>query len=152
MHARNFILGVATLLLAIGPVVADETKLPGHALSTKQATAQADTIFLGQLVSLDPVKARASKGEYLGKVVYVSRSANGITPAVATQNTTVRTPAIPSDLGIPVTMIVGTDETPPHVGRSYVFYTKDNKRPGETGYEALKVSSNGNPGPPIRIF
>lgn len=149
MNAHSFLLGAAAIL-AMNSAVADDSLLPGHALTTKAATARADTVFMGQLVGLDPAKAGA--GEYVGKVVYVSRPANGMRPSLTTQNTTARVPAIPSDLGIPVTMKVGPHESAPEVGRSYLFYVKDNTRAGETGYDAVKIAAAADHGLPTRGF
>jgi len=152
MNVRTFLFGTALALFAGAPVMADAVNLPGHALSAKEATAQADKVFLGQVVSLDPVKAKAGSGEYLAKVVYVSHPENGLKPYVTSQVSDPNIPAIPSDLGIPVTMKIGANESAPVVGKEYVFYAKDNKRPGGTGYEALKLSPTGEYGLGVRGF
>ena len=151
MRAR--ILLLVLLLLPDGAVLADAMDLPGHALSNKDAAAKASVVFIGQLVDLRPVRVREGRGEYLGKVIYAARPSNGIrTPYVTTQNTTVRIPAIPSDPGIAMAMHVGAHEAAPQVGKSYVFYAKDNTRPGSTGYEAVKVAPTSEYGMGVRTF
>jgi hypothetical protein len=85
-------------------------------------------------------------------VVYVSRPGNGITPYRTSQDSDPNIPAIPSDLGIPMTVTVGANESAPEVGKEYVFYAKDNTRPGQTGYDALKLSPTGEYGMGVRSF
>jgi hypothetical protein len=151
MRARFLLL--VLLLLPGGAALADAMALPGHALSDKDAEAKASVVFIGQLVDLQPVKVREGRGEYVGKVIYAARPSNGIrTPYVTSQNTTVRIPAIPSDLGIAMTLHVGAHEAAPQVGKSYVFYAKDNTRPGSTGYEAVKVAPTSAYGEGVRTF
>jgi hypothetical protein len=148
MNARFLLAGTAIILLAILPAQAGDTSLPGHSLSTKEATAKAQNVFIGQLVDLKA--GRYSMGEFIGKVVYLSRPANGIRGPVATQNTTFREPMIPSDLSFPVAMTVAPGEAVPTVGKSYIFYVKENTHPGESGYEALKLARTTDPGIPLR--
>jgi hypothetical protein len=152
MNVRALLVGAGLLFLAAVPALADEVNLPGHALSTKDATAQARTVFLGQVVSLDPVKVNAGRGEYRARVIYVSHPGNGMAPYSTSQMSDPNIPAIPSDLGIPVTMTVGANESAPVVGKEYVFYAKDNTRPGRSGYEALKLSPTSEYGMGVRSF
>lgn len=152
MKLSLFLFGVVITLFAAAPAIADAVNLPGHALSTKEARAQAKTVFLGQVESLDPVKAKAGQGEYLAKVIYVSHPGFGMTPYRTSQVSDPRIPAIPSDLGIPVTMTVGANESAPVVGKQYVFYVKDDTRPGGNGYDALKLSPTSEYGMPVRSF
>jgi hypothetical protein len=152
MRTYFLALGMAVALLAGRPALADEVNLPGHLLSDKDASARANNVFLGQLVSLDRVKTKEGKGEYIGKVIYVSRSANGITPYRATQDTTAPIPGNPSDLSFPVTLKVGANESAPEVGKSYLIYGKDSMISGIRGYDALKLVPTADHGLPSRIF
>jgi hypothetical protein len=131
-----------TLALGTGFLWADDVVLPGHALSPQRARAESDIVFSGQLVSLDPVKS--THGAYVGKVVRLARPANGLHPAVATQDGAAATPLMSGDLGIPVSINVGAGETAPTVGESYVVYAKNSK----PGYDAVKLTPTGSRGEP----
>jgi hypothetical protein len=125
MRTYFLALGMAVALLAGRPALADEVNLPGHLLSDKDASARANNVFLGQLVSLDRVK---------------------------TKDTTAPIPGNPSDLSFPVTLKVGANESAPEVGKSYLIYGKDSMISGIRGYDALKLVPTADHGLPSRIF
>ena len=98
------------------------------------------------------MNAKASRGQFIGKVVYLARVADGIRPPIARQNGAVLTPPIVSDLGIPVLMTVGDGEVSPQVGKSYVFYAKEGASSGAGGFVALKLVPTGSNGTPSSIL
>ena len=113
----------------------------GHDLTSAQATAKADSVFAGRLVSLQPVKDSA--GQYKAKVLYLNRTPGDLGVPVATQNVPLRTEGVSSNLRVPVSLKVAAGESAPQEGRSYLFYVKDEGRSGK-GYQVVKLTSVGS--------
>jgi hypothetical protein len=149
MNARFILSALAVAALSIRMAAANDIPLPGHALSDKQAAAQANAVFVGELVALDPVKGAHDR--YIGSVVQVTHPSNNIR-AARTSQATIKTSAFPTDLSLPMKMTVAPGEETPRVGSTYMFYARDNTQRGENGYIAVKLVPTGERGLPQRAF
>lgn len=128
------------ILALIGTAQADDSYLPGHNVLFVDAVDASNTIFSGEILSIDDEGAdNAGNDVYHAKVrvPYGPRAVNSVSMTRMGLITGVLT--IPKS-GVPVKMLVTSEESPPVVGRYYIFFTVGDGKHGNTEGNALKIS------------